>query len=248
MTQTSRLYNSVAPLRNVTALVSLIERVNGRAPGLPGMATFYGYSGYGKTTAAVYAANRFSAITVQVKEAWTGKKLGQAILAEMGIQPAKTIADMIDQIAQELALSGKVLLIDDAQYLIKRGVIGYVRDIYESCGATIILIGEERFPADLAARYENIYGRLLDRVPAEPACLNDIEHLAPIYCRDVDLSAGFKAQLLKQSHHSIRRICINLARVGEFAATAGVDAVDEKAWGNRAFFSTELPKAREVKP
>ena len=85
MSETNQLYNSVAPLRNVTALVTLIHRVKERALGLPGMATFYGYSGYGKTTAAVYAANKFNALQVQVKESWTGKKLCQAILGEMSL-------------------------------------------------------------------------------------------------------------------------------------------------------------------
>lgn len=161
MSETGRLYNSVAPLRNVTALVTLIHRVNERAFGLPGMATFYGYSGYGKTTAAVYAANTFNALQVQVKESWTGKKLCQAILGEMSLQPAKTIADMVDQIAQELMLSEKVLIVDDAQYLVKRSFIGILRDIYESSENTIILIGEENLPQDLQ-RWENIHGRMLD--------------------------------------------------------------------------------------
>lgn len=243
MTEQPQLYNSVAPLRNVTALTSLIERVKSRAYGLPGMATFYGYSGYGKTTAAIYATNKFNAIQVQVKESWTGKKLGQSILSEMSILPAKTIADMIEQIAAELAYSDRVLIVDDAQYLIKRGMIGHIRDIYESSGATIILIGEERLPQDLQ-RWENIHGRMLDWVAAEPACISDVDHLARIYAPKVTLEAGFKDHLLKASQHSIRRVCVNLNKVAEFAQTHGHDVVDVKAWGDRAFFACTAPKAR----
>ena len=243
MSETSHLYNSVAPLRNVTALVNLIDRVNGRQMGLPGMATFYGYSGFGKTTAAVYAANKFGALQVQVKESWTGKKLGHAILEEMGINPAKTIADMIDQIAQELLQSERVLLIDDAQYLVKRGMIGHVRDIHESCGGTIILIGEERLPQDLQ-KWENIHGRMLDWVPAQPACLPDVDHLAKIYCPNVTFDQAFKEHLLKASQHSIRRVCVNLGKVAEFSITKGVREVDMAAWGNRAFFACAAPAPR----
>lgn len=245
MTETSRLYNSVAPLRNVSALVSLIERVNARQIGLPGMAVFYGYSGFGKTTAAVYAANKFNAFQVQVKESWTGKKFCQSILGEMGITPAKTIADMIEQIAHELMMSDRPLMIDDAQYLIKRGMIGIVRDIYESCGSTIILIGEETLPQDLQ-RWENIHGRMLDWVPAHPACLADIEHLSRIYCRDVVLDQAFKEHLLRASHHSIRRVCINLGRVAEFAITRGLDVIDMDAWGDEVFFACAAPAPRRA--
>ncbi|ANT39882.1 Mobile element protein [Rhodovulum sp. P5] len=248
MTQEHRLYNSVAPLRNVSALVTLIEKVRDRAPGLPGMATFSGYSGYGKTTAAVYAANCFDALQVQVKESWTARKFCQSILSEMGILPAKTIADMIDQIAQELALSDRVLIVDDAQYLIKRSMIGHVRDIYESSGATIILIGEERLPQQLQ-QWENIHGRMFDWVTAEPACLDDVAHLARIYCAEVTLSEAFRAKLLHASVHSIRRVCINLAKVREFALTAGLDAVDPDIWGDRGFFACAAPRPRgDIKP
>lgn len=243
MTETSRLYNSVAPLRNVAALVSLIDQVNNRALGLPGMATFYGYSGYGKTTAAVYAANKFNAFQVQVKESWTGKKLCQAILGEMSIQPAKTIADMVDQIAQELMFSDRVLIVDDAQYLAKRGIIGILRDIYESSGSTIILIGEENLPQELQ-RWENIHGRMLDWVAALPACISDVDHLAGLYCPNVTLDPAFKDHLLRASHHSIRRVCVNLGKVAEFAAARGHDLVSVDDWGKREFIACAAPKPR----
>ncbi|MBT2131199.1 AAA family ATPase [Aliiroseovarius lamellibrachiae] len=243
MSETPQLYNSLAPLRNVTALVSLIERVNNRAIGLPGLATFYGHSGFGKTTAAIYSANKFNAVSVQIKECWTGKKMGQAILAELGIKPQKTISDMVDQIAHELLLSDRVLLIDDAQYLIKRGMIGLIKDIYESCGTTIILIGEEELPQSLQ-RWENIHGRMLDWVAAQPACVADVDHLAKIYCPNVDLTAEFKAHLLKASVHSIRRVCVNLGKVAEFAITKGTEEVSLEDWGNRAFFASAAPAPR----
>lgn len=243
MTQTTQLYNSVAPLRNVAALVGLIERVNARAIGLPGMAVFYGYTGFGKTTAAVYAANKYNAVQVQVKEAWTGKKLGQAILGEMGLVPAKTIADMIEQIAQELMLSERVLIVDDAQYLIKRGMIGHVRDIYESSGGTVILIGEERMPQELQ-RWPNIHGRILDWVGAEPACLADLTHLARIYCPNVTLDEEFAKHLLKASHHSIRRVCANLNKVKELALVEGFETITEDVWGGRDFYPTLAPAPR----
>jgi DNA transposition AAA+ family ATPase len=243
MAETKRLYNSVAPLRNVRALVALINRVVNRTVGLPGMATFYGYSGYGKTTAAVYAANKFDTYQVQVKSCWTGRKLGQSILQEMGIKPAKTIADMVDQIAQELTFSDRPLLIDDAQYLVSRKMIEIVKDIYESSGGAIILIGEEQLPQSLQ-RWENIHGRMMDWVPALPANLEDVRHLASIYCAGVKLDDAFSAHLLEQSRNSIRRVCVNLERVKELATTKGLDAVDLDIWGKREFFACAAPSPR----
>lgn len=244
MTETKQLYNSVAPLRNVSALVGLVERVAARAPGLPGMAVFHGPSGFGKTTAAVYAANRFDTYQVQVKSCWTGKKLCEAILSEMGIEPAKTIANMVDQIARELTLTDRPLLIDDAQELTSKSrMIKLVKDIYESCGTTIVLIGEELLPQQLA-RWENIHGRILAWVPAEPACLDDVRHLARIYAPGIELDPAFQNTLLARSHHSIRRVCNNLEAVREFAMTKGLERIDADAWEGQDFFRLDAPKPR----
>jgi DNA transposition AAA+ family ATPase len=243
MADKTQLYNSVAPLRNVSALVALIDRVESRSIGLPGLATFYGPSGYGKTTAAVYAANRFGAYQVQVKSCWRQKKLCQALLQEMGIKPDKTIADMVDQIAQELAITGRVLIIDEADFLVGGKMIEIVRDIYESSGSPVILIGEEMLPQKLQ-KWERLHGRMLDWVAAMPACLEDIDHLAEIYCAGLSLEADFKTHLLKASQHSIRRVCVNLERVKELASRKGLDRIDMDVWGKREFFACSAPAPR----
>ncbi len=245
MQQEPRLYNSVAPLRNVAALVALIDRVQSRQSGLPGMATFYGPSGYGKTTAATYAANKFDAYCVQVKWCWTGKKLCQAILTDLSIPPAGTIADMVDQISEEIARSGRPLLIDEADHLIKRNMIELVRDIYESSGAAVILIGEELLPQKLQ-KWERVHGRMLDWVPAEPGSMADVGHLAPIHCAGVELDEALKKKLLAVSANSIRRICVNLDRVAEFARTRGVNSVSLKDWGRGDFFTGTAPAPRRA--
>lgn len=243
MAEDAGLYNSVAPLRNVAALVALIDRVQRRASGLPGLATFYGPSGFGKTTAGVYAANRFQAYQVQVKSVWTGRKFCEAILTDLAIRPHRTIADMVDQISEELARTGRPLLIDEADHLVARNMIEIVRDIYESSGATVILIGEELLPQKLQ-KWERVHGRMLDWVGAEPGCIGDVGHLSPIYCRGIELSPDLQDYLLKVSQRSIRRICINLERVREFAETRGLDKVDLSDWGKADFFTGEAPAPR----
>lgn len=245
MTDERKLYNTVAPLRNVGALVELIDRVQKRGHGLPGMATFYGPSGYGKTTAAVYAANRYRAYTVQVKSAWTAKKLCSAILQDLGLPAARTIADMIDDISGEIAKSGRPLIIDEADQLITRNMIEIVRDIYESSGATVILIGEELLPQKLQ-KWERVHGRMLDWVPAQPGDLADVKHLAKIYCAGIELDNDLQAYLLKESNASIRRICINLDRVREFALTKGMTAVTRSDWGKAGFFTGHAPAPRRI--
>lgn len=233
--------NTIAPLRNVALLVELVERVMHRPDGLPGMATFHGFSGYGKSFAAIYSANKHRAYHVQVKSVWTRKKLCVSILAEMGIQPAPTIPDMVDQIGQELSLSRRPLIIDEADFLVAKGMIEVIRDIYESSQATIILIGEEQLPQQLK-RWERVHGRMLDWVSAQPATLPDARHLARLYCRGIEVGQALLTALHEASGGSVRRICVNLDRVREKAETAGLSSIDMDAWGGEFFTGNPPPR------
>lgn len=238
------LYGSVAPLRNVAALTALIERIRTRSHSLPGMGTFYGPSGFGKTMAAVYAANRFGAISVQLKSVWTRKTLCEAILAEMGEAPGRSVSGMVDQISERLARSDAPLLIDEADYLVKRNMVEIVRDIYEGSGSPIVLIGEELLPQKLR-EWERVHGRMLDWVAAQPGDITDVGHLARIYARGVTVEAALQEKLLRESHGSIRRICVNLDRVAEFARIEGLKAVGLSDWQGRSFFTGTAPEVRK---
>ena len=245
MTEEIRQNNSVAPLRNVVALVELIERVKDRGPGLPGLGVFYGWSGYGKTTAAIYAANKFRAFQVEVKSVWTRKKLCQEILRDMGTQPAKTISDMVDQIAEGLARHDRPLIIDEVDHLVDRNMIEIVRDIHEASGATIILIGEEKLPRKLIA-WERVHGRILDWVAAEEGTIEDVGYLAAIYCHGIPIDDALQARVLKESHRSIRRISINLERIRIFAQTRGIARMGLAEWGDTPLFTGQAPTPRRM--
>lgn len=233
--------NTIAPLRNVMLLAELIERVLNRKAGLPGMATFHGFSGYGKSFAAMYAANKHRAYHVQVKSVWTRKKLCLSVLTEMGVAPAATISDMVDQIGQQLSLSGRPLIIDEADYLVAKNMVEVIRDIYESSQSTIILIGEEQLPQKLKV-WERVHGRMLDWVAAEPASLADAKHLARLYCRGITVADDLLEALSTASAGSVRRTCVNLDRVREQAQTAGLTEIDKARFAGEFFTGT--PPAR----
>lgn len=239
------IYNSVAPLRNVQAMVELLDRVHSRDIDLPGMACFYGPSGYGKTTAAVYAANRTRAYWVQMKSTWTAKKLSTSILIDLGITPARTIADQVDQISEELAKSGRPLLVDEADFLVSRGMIEVIRDIYESSKATIILIGEEALPQKLQ-KWERVHGRMLDWVAAQPADLREVGILAKLRCKGVELDEDLQRLILTASNASVRRVCVNLDRVREIARTRGLARISKADWGKADFFTGAAPAPRRI--
>jgi hypothetical protein len=108
----------------------------------------------------------------------------------------------------------------------------------------VILIGEELLPQKLRA-WERVHGRILDWVAAQPADITDVGHLTKIYARDIKVSAELQAKVLATSFGSIRRICVNLDRIREFAAIKGLKAVSVDDWGNQAFFTGTAPEVRK---
>lgn len=239
---------SIAPLGNVVLFSELIERVMSRSAGLPGLATFHGPSGYGKSRAAIWGANHYRAYYVQIKSLWTRKTLCQAILKEMGVgKPAANMADMLEQMAEQLVLSDRPLIVDEADYLCTKGMIELIRDVYESSNAAIILIGEEGLPTKLKA-WERVHGRMLDWVAAQPASLKDVQELARLYARGVDVGPDLLAALLDASAGSTRRVCVNLDRVREVAQTADQAAIDLAGWKKLGgdFFTGNVPGVRRI--
>ncbi|MCA8194132.1 AAA family ATPase [Burkholderia vietnamiensis] len=239
----SKSIGAIAQIANLGMCDIAIERAVSRSANLPGLVCFYGPSGWGKSMAANFVANTRRARYVQAKSVWTKKHFLKAVLFEMGIKPAATIPEMADQVAEELAASGRPLVIDEMDHLVDRNAVELVRDLYESSQAPILMIGEEGLPNKLK-KWERMHGRVLAWVPAQPVTLEDAYKLRPLYCPSVKVDEDLLAKLVELSHGSVRRVCVNLERIQEEAMVHGLDAIDLAKWGKRELYTGEAPKRR----
>ena len=245
MTQIEGSLRGIAPLANITLADRAITRAMERAEHLPGMVEFHGPSGWGKSIAANYVANRYRAYYVQAKSVWTKKAFLLAILKEMGIKPAGTLSEMLDQIAEQLATSGRPLIVDEMDHIVDKNAVELVRDIYESSFAPILLIGEEGLPHKLK-KFERFHGRILDWVAAAPVSIEDARALSELYCSRVKVADDLLEKLVEIAHGSVRRVCVNLEMIQEKTLADGQDEIDLSAWGSRELYRGEAPKARRV--
>lgn len=234
---------TTAPLSNVSRCVSALDRALHRSPHLPGLVVMHGPSGYGKSTAAAYAANKLRAYYVEAKSTWTRKALLTAVLREMGVKPARTLYDMADQVSEQLVLSGRPLIIDEFDYLVDKSAAEIVKDLYEGSGAAILVIGEEQLPAKLK-RWEKVDGRVLEWVAADPVSLEDADLLARLYCRGIELGEDLLAKLHHLANGSVRRVAVNLDRIRHEAGNHGWERVDLDTWGERPYYTGEAPRRR----
>ncbi len=233
----------IAPLRNITILNELLLHTINRAAHLPGIVTFSGPSGFGKSTAVASVAAKYGATYVEVRSVWTKKAFLEAVLLQLGIQPAKTISAMTDQVSEELALSQRPLLIDEADNLVDRNLVELVRDIYEQSKAPIVLIGEEALPQKLR-RWERFHGRVLRWAQAVPANMEDGRILAKHFVPAITIKDDLLEQIVNDAHGSVRRIVTNLDRIYDEAAGHEWAEVGLKEWGKRPLHSATPPQAR----
>jgi Cdc6-like AAA superfamily ATPase len=161
----------------------------------------------------------------------------------MGIVPAKTIPEMLDQAAEELALSSRPLIIDEMDHLVDKKAVELIRDIYESSQAAILLIGEEQLPNKLK-KYERFHGRVLAWVPAQPVSFDDAIKLKAIYAPNIEITDDMIRHLVDLSGGSVRRVVVNLEQIQETAETNGWNVVDLQVWGKRELYTGEAPKRR----
>lgn len=243
MPNQDRLYNSVAPLANVARLQTLIDRCQNRAAGLPGMGTFYGRAGLGKTTAGIYATNRFNACHIEALPFGGVKNLLTMIVRELGFRPVKTVPQLFEQAAEELARTGRPLILDEADHLLTDKLIETVRCLHDVTGSAVILMGEELLPQRLS-KWERVHGRMLSWVGAEPATVEDVTHLISIYAPGIDIDPDLRQAILVASRGSIRNVSTNLAAIREFALVRGVRRVSAADWGKSALHTGEAPAPR----
>jgi len=239
----NRLDVKTAGLSIVMLAMGLLKSIMERRDHLPGMAVLYGFSGFGKSTAASYISNKLGAYYVECKSVWSKKAFMENVLKVMGISPGATMPIMLDQICEQLVKSGRPLIIDEMDHIVEKVAVEVVRDIYEGSKAPILLIGEERLPAKLA-KWERFHGRIMDSVAAPAADIHDARILADFYCSEITIHDELLKAIHGKSKGSVRRIVVNLDLVRKEAQSQGLTAIGSKEWGKKDLWTGEAPQPR----
>lgn len=232
---------TLAPLKNVAAMLTLAERLIERPPHLPGLGVFNGYSGYGKTFAAIYLQNKKDALRVEIGDSWTRLTLIRAIMKELGVHdPKGTVPKLTEMAIERLALPGHPpLLIDEADKAVDKGFIEIIREIHEATQVPIILIGEEELPSKLQ-RSERTHNRVLEWVAAQPCDIDDTALLARLFVPEgLKYSEDFLERNRRKSTGRARRITVNLEKAVEWARVHNQGNLD--AFPDAEFYTGEPP-------
>lgn len=243
MTQRMETGNKIQPLTNVAKAVVLAKELQNAPMGFPKMGVFFGPPGYGKTFSAMHLATKLDAIHISVQKLWNKSTLLKQLCNELGIMPKGALADLNMLICEHLARENRILIIDEADYAISRGLIEIIRDFHDGADIPIILVGMEGLPQKLR-RWELIDGRVLEWIAAEPASLNDARYLANIYASGVEISNDLLQHILDRHTGNVRKTSKDIAYVKQKCIAMHVKQISRSEWGDTPFPRTEPPAPR----
>lgn len=227
---------TIAPLKTVAACLDVANRIIQRPPGVDGLGVFFGPSGYGKSRASMFVQNRKNALYLEVFDYWTRKVFVEMLLGELGVsKPKGTIASMMrDAIRLLRDDPNRLLIIDEADKLVDKGMIELVRDIYKGAQIPVLLVGEERLPAKLA-QYERCENRVSAFGMAMPSDVDDARVLGRLYQPQLTIADDLLSHIVTQTRGNASRVVNTLAEIGQFAKVEGISEIDRATYTGPVF-------------
>ncbi|MBN8844809.1 MAG: ATP-binding protein [Sphingomonadales bacterium] len=212
----------------------------------PRLGLFYGFSGYGKTVAAAYAAALSGGIYIEAKSLWNARTVLERLAVELGlIKLERTQARLLHQIIDEINRAPRPIIIDEMDHLVKKLIVDVIRDIHDATSIAILMIGEEALPTKLK-EWDRFDNRILVAQPAQPASAEDALLLRNHYGLADLISDDLAMYFAEKCRGVTRRIVNNLKAAKRLANTEGVDHMDRLWWGNRPVSSGEIPTRRSM--
>lgn len=160
---------------NVKRFITMMNNLQNRAEGVPGMALVYGEPGLGKTQTINWWAFKNSAILVRCTQLMSARWLLSEILEEMGEIYGYKISDCFKLVVRNLLVNPQIIIIDEVDYLaVDSRAVETLRDIHDKTNVPIVLVGMINAKSRLK-KFNHLYDRLSEIVKFEKFSKNDIK-------------------------------------------------------------------------
>lgn len=232
----------VAPVKNVERLFTAYQALGERDPGVPAIGLVHGFTGAGKTTAVTQLVVKTQGVFVRANAVWTPQAMLSAIISELGATPMAKNAAMIAYITERLAMSGRPLFVDEADYLLHNvKMLEALRDLHDVAGVPVVLIGMDGIEKKIVHR-EQFARRIQQWVEFRPLDGVDTRVLADAIC-EVKVADDLLDRLHLQAKGSVGLMTVGLSRIEQYAKSQALEEIDFKRWGaKREFFMGRAPR------
>lgn len=210
---------------NVKRFITMMNNLQNRADGVPGMGLVYGEPGLGKTQAINWWAFKNNAILVRCTQLMTARWLLNEIMDEMGEVSCGRMADCFKIIVRNLLTEPQVIIIDEVDYLtIDSRAIETLRDIHDKTNVPVVLVGMSNAKSRIK-RFRHLYDRISEIVQFKPFSKEDmkgiIQDLSEVEMTDCAIKT------ISSNVNRFRQIVKIINKAEIFAEANGLNSVDE---------------------
>ena len=214
-----------ARTQNVKNLINMMNNLQNRAEGVPGMALVYGEPGLGKTQALLWWATQNDAVFIRASNQMSGRWLMQELIEELGEVPYYYASDLFKQCVRQLNNEPKVIIVDEIDYLTGNiAVIETLRDIYDKTNVSIVMAGMSMADKKLM-RYRHLYDRISEKLKFEPFTKKDIKTIIE-QLSEVEMTECAVKYINSQTNR-FRQIVKLINKAETIAQANGLSTIDE---------------------
>lgn len=211
---------------NVKRFITMMNNLQNRAEGVPGMGLVYGEPGLGKTQAIKWWAFKNDAILIRCNKMMSARWLLKEILDYMSeIKPYST-SDSFDEVIRNLILTPRVLIVDEVDYLTmdKNKSIEILRDIHDKTNVSVVLVGMTNAHSRLK-KFSHLYDRLSEIVKFERFSKSDIKTIVK-ELSEIELT-DCAIKYIYSNLNRFRQIVKVINKAETIAKANGLSSIDE---------------------
>ena len=211
---------------NVKRFITMMNNLQNRAEGVPGMGLVYGEPGLGKTQAIKWWAFKNDAILIRCNQMMSARWLLKEILDYMSEIKPYSISDSFDEVIRNLILTPRVLIVDEVDYLTmdKNKSIEILRDIHDKTNVPVVLVGMTNAHSRLK-KFSHLYDRLSEIIKFERFSKADIKtiinELSEIEMTDCAI------KYIYSNYNRFRQIVKVINKAETVAKANGLSSIDE---------------------
>lgn len=215
--------------QNVKNFIAIMDKLQNRPQGVPGMALVYGEPGLGKTQTAVWWAVHNNAVFIRSTNLMSGRWLLEELVEELGEVPYYRSADLFKQVIRQLSEEPRPIIVDEIDYLISDSkAIETLRDIYDKTNNPIIMMGMGLADKKLM-RYRHLYDRFSEILKFDAFTQEDVSSIIT-HMAEVEITDKAK-KLIYSETNRFRQIVRIIGKAEQIAQSNGLITVDEKVLG-----------------
>ena len=211
---------------NVKRFITMMNNLQNRAEGVPGMGLVYGEPGLGKTQTIKWWAFKNDAILIRCNQMMSARWLLKEILDYMSEIKPYSISDSFDEVIRNLILTPRILIVDEVDYLTmdKNKSIEILRDIHDKTNVSVVLVGMTNAHSRLK-KFSHLYDRLSEIVKFERFSKSDIKTIVK-ELSEIELT-DCAIKYIYSNLNRFRQIVKVINKAETIAKANGLSSIDE---------------------